>query len=173
LAPRKAAAALAYRFHIPHSNKQFAFLQHYRGLQPGGAPLCAADNVLFESNVGRDIRRDLMDKCNCIPSCACPPASSMPRASRPMCCSSRARSDKDNTRKYGLRSARQHAQLWQAHRVHPQLLQGFEALSATTRLAGPKAWPNAPIPARAGTSAVLRANGLPNETTTWIFMVKR
>lgn len=48
------------------SNKQFAFLQHiYRGLQPGGrAAVVLPDNVLFESNIGRDIRVDLMEKCN-------------------------------------------------------------------------------------------------------------
>ena len=48
------------------SNKQFAFLQHiYRTLKPGGrAAVVLPDNVLFESNVGTDIRRDLMDKCN-------------------------------------------------------------------------------------------------------------
>lgn len=53
-------------FSFPTSNKQFAFLQHiYRGLKPGGrAAVVLPDNVLFESNVGRDIRRDLMDKCN-------------------------------------------------------------------------------------------------------------
>ena len=53
-------------FTFPTSNKQFAFLQHiYRGLKPGGrAAVVLPDNVLFESNVGRDIRRDLMDKCN-------------------------------------------------------------------------------------------------------------
>ena len=53
-------------FTFPTSNKQFAFLQHiYRGLRPGGrAAVVLPDNVLFESNVGRDIRRDLMDKCN-------------------------------------------------------------------------------------------------------------
>jgi type I restriction enzyme M protein len=47
------------------SNKQFAFLQHiYRSLKPGGrAAVVLPDNVLFESNVGTDIRRDLMDKC--------------------------------------------------------------------------------------------------------------
>jgi type I restriction enzyme M protein len=52
-------------FTFPTSNKQFAFLQHiYRGLQPGGrAAVVLPDNVLFESNVGTDIRRDLMDKC--------------------------------------------------------------------------------------------------------------
>jgi type I restriction enzyme M protein len=53
-------------FTYPTSNKQLAFLQHiYRGLKPGGrAAVVIPDNVLFESNVGRDIRVDLMDKCN-------------------------------------------------------------------------------------------------------------
>jgi type I restriction enzyme M protein len=48
------------------SNKQFAFLQHiYRALKPSGrAAVVLPDNVLFESNVGTDIRRDLMEKCN-------------------------------------------------------------------------------------------------------------
>jgi type I restriction enzyme M protein len=48
------------------SNKQFAFLQHvYRGLKPSGrAAIVLPDNVLFESNTGRQIRTDLMDKCN-------------------------------------------------------------------------------------------------------------
>lgn len=53
-------------FTYPTSNKQFCFLQHiYRGLQPGGrAAVVLPDNVLFESNVGTEIRRDLLDKCN-------------------------------------------------------------------------------------------------------------
>lgn len=53
-------------FTYPTSNKQFAFLQHiYRSLKPGGrAAVVLPDNVLFEANVGADIRRDLMDKCN-------------------------------------------------------------------------------------------------------------
>lgn len=53
-------------FTYPTSNKQLAFLQHiYRGLKPGGrAAVVLPDNVLFESGVGRDIRRDLMDKCH-------------------------------------------------------------------------------------------------------------
>lgn len=47
------------------SNKQLAFLQHiYRGLKPGGrAAVVLPDNVLFEAGIGRDIRADLMDKC--------------------------------------------------------------------------------------------------------------
>ena len=53
-------------FTFPTSNKQFCFLQHiYRGLKPRGrAAVVLPDNVLFEGNVGKDIRRDLMDKCN-------------------------------------------------------------------------------------------------------------
>ena len=47
------------------SNKQLAFLQHIvRHLKDGGrAAVVLPDNVLFESGVGTDIRRDLMDKC--------------------------------------------------------------------------------------------------------------
>jgi type I restriction enzyme M protein len=53
-------------FTFPTSNKQFCFVQHiYRGLAAGGrAAVVLPDNVLFESGVGKDIRRDLMDKCN-------------------------------------------------------------------------------------------------------------
>jgi type I restriction enzyme M protein len=53
-------------FTFPTSNKQFCFLQHiYRGLRPGGrAAVVMPDNVLFEGNVGKQIRADLMDKCN-------------------------------------------------------------------------------------------------------------
>lgn len=53
-------------FSYPTANKQFAFLQHiYRGLKPGGrAAVVLPDNVLFEGNVGRQIRADLMAKCN-------------------------------------------------------------------------------------------------------------
>lgn len=48
------------------SNKQLAFLQHiYRGLKPGGrAAVVLPDNVLFEAGIGREIRCDLMDKCD-------------------------------------------------------------------------------------------------------------
>ncbi|WP_124093540.1 N-6 DNA methylase [Burkholderia gladioli] len=48
------------------SNKQLAFLQHIvRHLKDGGrAAVVVPDNVLFDSGVGIDIRRDLMNKCN-------------------------------------------------------------------------------------------------------------
>jgi len=53
-------------FTYPTSNKQLAFLQHiYRGLKAGGrAAVVLPDNVLFEGNVGKQIRQDLMHKCN-------------------------------------------------------------------------------------------------------------
>jgi type I restriction enzyme M protein len=53
-------------FTYPTSNKQLAFLQHiYRGLKPGGrAAVVLPDNVLFEDNVGAQIRADLMNKCD-------------------------------------------------------------------------------------------------------------
>jgi type I restriction enzyme M protein len=48
------------------SNKQLAFLEHiYRGLLPKGrAAVVLPDNILFEDGQGRNIRADLMDKCN-------------------------------------------------------------------------------------------------------------
>ncbi|MBE8891068.1 class I SAM-dependent DNA methyltransferase [Klebsiella grimontii] len=51
---------------FPGTNKQLAFLQHiYLKLKAGGrAAVVLPDNVLFESGVGTDIRRDLMNKCN-------------------------------------------------------------------------------------------------------------
>jgi type I restriction enzyme M protein len=53
-------------FTFSTSNKQLCFLQHvYRWLKPGGrAAVVLPDNVLFEGNVGKQIRMDLMDKCN-------------------------------------------------------------------------------------------------------------
>lgn len=50
----------------PTSNKQLVFLQHiYRGLKPGGrAAVVLPDNVLFEEGVGKQVRADLMDKCD-------------------------------------------------------------------------------------------------------------
>lgn len=47
------------------ANKQLAFLQHiYRGLAPGGrAGVVVPDNVLFEEHTGRQVRAELMDRC--------------------------------------------------------------------------------------------------------------
>ena len=51
---------------FPTSNKQLAFLQHiYLSLTPGGrAAVVLPDNVLFEGNIGLEVRRDLMERCN-------------------------------------------------------------------------------------------------------------
>jgi len=53
-------------FTYPTSNKQLCFLQHaYRWLQTDGrTAIVLPDNVLFEGNIGKQIRADLMDKCN-------------------------------------------------------------------------------------------------------------
>jgi type I restriction enzyme M protein len=53
-------------FTFPTSNKQFCFLQHiYRALKPEGREaVVLPDNVLFEGNVGKQIRADLMEKCD-------------------------------------------------------------------------------------------------------------
>ena len=48
------------------SNKQLAFVEHVvRALQPGGrAAMVVPDNVLFEGNVGRELRHWLMELCD-------------------------------------------------------------------------------------------------------------
>lgn len=53
-------------FTFSTSNKQLAFVEHiYRALKPRGrAAVVVPDNVLFEDNVGVEIRRDLMEKCD-------------------------------------------------------------------------------------------------------------
>ena len=53
-------------FTFETSNKQLCFLQHiYGSLEPRGrAAVVMPDNVLFEGNIARHIRTDLMDKCN-------------------------------------------------------------------------------------------------------------
>ncbi|MDX0414793.1 N-6 DNA methylase [Sinorhizobium medicae] len=64
----KVGSARTVRKDLPHrtANKQLAFVQHIRlTLKEGGrAAVVVPDNVLFESGVGRAIRRDLMAECN-------------------------------------------------------------------------------------------------------------
>ncbi|MCJ2109030.1 type I restriction-modification system subunit M [Methylobacterium sp. E-041] len=50
----------------PTSNKQLAFLQHIiLSLKPGGrAAVVVPDSVLYEGNIGKSIRRELIDTCN-------------------------------------------------------------------------------------------------------------
>jgi type I restriction enzyme M protein len=63
---KKGGGEPSRKFNFPTSNKQLCFLQHiYNGLEPGGrAAVVLPDNVLFEGNTGKQIRADLMDKCN-------------------------------------------------------------------------------------------------------------
>ena len=77
-------------FTYPTSNKQLAFLQHiYRGLKPGGrAAVVLPDNVLFEGNTGKQIRADLMEKCNLHTILRLPTGIFTPRGSRQKCLSS-------------------------------------------------------------------------------------
>lgn len=51
---------------VPTTNKQLAFLQHiHRGLRPGGrAGVVVPDNVLFEDHTGRQVRTDLLERCD-------------------------------------------------------------------------------------------------------------
>ena len=59
-------ASVTRDFTYKTNNKQLCFLQHiYRNLKPGKrAAVVLPDNVLFESGVGTEIRRDLLDKCS-------------------------------------------------------------------------------------------------------------
>ncbi len=63
---KKGGGAPTRQFTYSTSNKQFCFLQHiYNGLKSGGrAAVVLPDNVLFEGNTGKQIREDLMNKCN-------------------------------------------------------------------------------------------------------------
>jgi type I restriction enzyme M protein len=74
------------------SNKQLAFVEHIvRALKPGGrAAMVVPDNVLFEDGWGGGCARGLWSCATFTPSYGFRPASSMPRASRPTCCSSSA-----------------------------------------------------------------------------------
>ncbi|MFD1144676.1 N-6 DNA methylase [Larkinella insperata] len=64
----KKGGGVPERTDLPYltSNKQFCFLQHiYLRLKPGGrAAVVLPDNALFEGNIGKQIRADLMEKCN-------------------------------------------------------------------------------------------------------------
>ena len=63
---KKGGGLPSRKFKYPTSNKQFCFLQHiYQNLKPEGrAAVILPDNALFEGNIGKNIRTDLMDKCN-------------------------------------------------------------------------------------------------------------
>ena len=74
------------------SNKQLNFIQHIKTILAihGRAAVVVPDNVLFEGGAGETIRRKLLHECDVHTLLGCPPASSMPRASRRTCSSSTA-----------------------------------------------------------------------------------
>lgn len=146
-------------FTYPTTNKQFCFLQHiYRNLKPGGrAAVVLPDNVLFESNIGTDIRRDLMEKCNLHTILRLPTGIFYAQGSRPMFCfSPEARPTRATRRKCGcmtcvptclsLASAPPSPAITFAPR--PTLRLTFRETSSRTylapiRMAAPTPWPSA------------------------------
>jgi type I restriction enzyme M protein len=64
----KRGGGLPGRRDLPHptTNKQLAFLQHiYLGLKPGGrAAVVVPDSVLYEGHAGKQVRRDLLERCD-------------------------------------------------------------------------------------------------------------
>jgi type I restriction enzyme M protein len=118
-------------FTFATSNKQFAFLQHiYRGLKPGGrAAVVLPDNVLFESNVGRDIRRDLMDKCNLHTILRLPTGIFYAQGVKTnvLVLHARRNGQGKHQRSLGLRPARQYAEFRQENDADPRTFQGFRA----------------------------------------------
>lgn len=64
----KRGGGLPGRRDLPHptANKQLAFLQHvYLGLKPGGrAAVVVPDSVLYEGHAGKQVRRELLERCN-------------------------------------------------------------------------------------------------------------
>ena len=75
------------------SNKQLNFVQHIRAmLKIGGtAAIVLPDNVLFEGVLARRSVSDSWKSATSTRSCACRPASSTPKASRPTSSSSSGR----------------------------------------------------------------------------------
>ena len=68
------------------SNKQLNFVQHIRTMlkTTGRAAVVVPDNVLFEGGAGETIRKNYSRTRTCTPSCACRPACSTHKGSRPM-----------------------------------------------------------------------------------------
>jgi type I restriction enzyme M protein len=126
-------------FLFPTSNKQLCFLQHaYRWLRHGGrAAIVLPDNVLFEGNVGKQVRADLMDKCNLHTILRLPTGIFYLRALRLTCCSSpKARRHACNTGKFGCTiCAPTCPPLASAPNLTRTHFAEFEAALATTRSA--------------------------------------
>jgi type I restriction-modification system DNA methylase subunit len=115
------------------SNKQLAFVQHIvRHLKDGGrAAVVLPDNVLFEAGVGADIRRDLMDKCNLHTLLRLPTGIFYAQGVKTNVLffdRSQPARHRQHQGSVGLRPARQHAQVRQAHAAHPRPLRRIRSL---------------------------------------------
>ncbi len=125
---------------FPTSNKQLAFLQHiYRGLKPGGrAAVVLPDNVLFEDNVGAQIRADLMDKCDLHTILRLPTGIFYAQGVKTnvLFFSRGAEGHRQHEGRLDLRHAHQRARVRQAHAVHrASTSPSSRRRSATTRWA--------------------------------------
>ncbi len=159
-------------FTFPTSNKQFCFLQHiYRGLKPGGrAAVVLPDNVLFESGIGRQIRADLMDKCNLHTILRLPTGIFYAQGVKTNVLfftrGEENRSDKGNTKEVWVYDLRANMpQFGKRTVLTREHFAEFEAAFGDDPLGGPEAWPSARTPARPAASAASPASGSPSAAT--------
>ncbi len=171
-------------FTYPTSNKQFCFLQHiYRALKPGGrAAVVLPDNVLFESNVGTDIRRDLMDKCNLHTILRLPTGIFYAQGVKTnVLFFTRGKKDKGNTKEvwvYDMRANMPHSA---SARPSPATTSAptpplpsracratsLKTCLAPTLAAAPPPWPSVWTPARPAAGAASHASKSRRVATTW------
>ena len=155
-------------FTFSTSNKQFCFLQHvYRSLNPGGrAAVVMSDNVLFEGNVGKQIRADLMDKCNLHTILRLPTGIFYAQGVKTnVLFFTRGETDKGNTREvwvYDLSANRNSASV-PCSRVRTSPIS--RPHSVTTRSGAPGASPNARTWGKQAASAASLVTGSPSVAT--------
>jgi type I restriction enzyme M protein len=156
-------------FTFPTSNKQFCFLQHiYRGLKPGGrAAVVLPDNVLFEGNVGRQIRADLMDKCSLHTILRLPTGIFYAQGVKTnVLFFTRGETDKGQTKEVWVYDLRANMpQFGKRTLLTPNTLPSSKEHSATTRWAARRAWQSARTPVKPVASAASRATRLPHAAT--------
>ena len=157
-------------FTFPTSNKQLCFLQHiYRGLKPGGrAAVVLPDNVLFEGNVGKQIRADLMDKCNLHTILRLPTGIFYAQGVKTnVLFFTRGETGQgQHEGGLGLRPARQHAAVRQAHAAHARALRRVRSAFGKDPLGSSKSLASARTQARPAASAGSPASGSPSAATT-------
>jgi type I restriction enzyme M protein len=156
-------------FTFPTSNKQFCFLQHiYRGLRPGGrAAVVMPDNVLFEGNVGKQIRADLMDKCNLHTILRLPTGIFYAQGVKTnVLFFTRGEKDKGNTKEVWVYDLRANSSSASGPCSPASISRSSRRRSARIHRAARRASRSARIPVRRGASASSRASGSPSAGTT-------